>query len=300
MHEEPEIVEWRARERVLPPGDTEEFFDQPLLRTTVFRYETERFAVPPHRSHFSLKFSLAGSEFYAFGNRKFALVPGHVLCANEGAVHSSRVAARAQCLSIFATTRDARLAARLAMESHASLLDAPDDAGAAPDAAQTPAPLAVNAAAALQRMATALDGQNSDEIDDALADLLPQALAAAYRIAPPSALRHIKKRSTRDELAARALRARTWIDDMGGADYDLDRLADVSRLSQYHLHRVFADIYGCAPAAYARNLRLDRARQAIQKGEPMMRVARRAGFRSVKRFKDAMRKRFGASAGRNS
>lgn len=296
MHEKLEFVQWRARERVLPPGDTEEFFDRPLPHATIFRYETASFAVGPHRSHFSLKFTLAGSEIYRFGARKFALRPGHVLCANDGAKHSSRVDAAARCLSIFAPQRRAALAARAALQSHNDLLEAPMETVVAPEAAQRPAPLTPAAAAALAQLSAALDRHDRDEIEDSLADLLPLALAAAYEIAPPGTLRHVKKRATRDELAARALAARSWIDDMGGAGYNLDDLAQIACLSPYHLHRIFREIYGCAPAAYARNLRLEKARDALRRGETVMRAAGRAGFRSRKRFVDAMRKRFGRDA----
>jgi AraC-like DNA-binding protein len=55
-------------------------------------------------------------------------------------------------------------------------------------------------------------------------------------------------------------------------------LARESGLSKFHLLRVFRDRTGLTPWQYQVNLRLDRARRLLQRGEPASQVADACGF----------------------
>lgn len=74
------------------------------------------------------------------------------------------------------------------------------------------------------------------------------------------------------------------------------RLAKGCGVSLRTLEKAFADFRGITPVAYARNLRLDHAHQALlEGGAPIAEIAPRFGFRSSTTFTLEYRKRFGTS-----
>lgn len=74
----------------------------------------------------------------------------------------------------------------------------------------------------------------------------------------------------------------------------ITRLAGRLGMSSRHLNRLFQAHLGASPASVARTWRLTRADEALRgTRSPMSRVAAESGFRSVRRFNDAFRKRFG-------
>jgi AraC family transcriptional regulator of adaptative response / DNA-3-methyladenine glycosylase II len=74
-------------------------------------------------------------------------------------------------------------------------------------------------------------------------------------------------------------------------------LADLSRrlgVSARQLHRLFSIHLGASPTAVAKTWRLNFARQLLRETDlPMGRVALEAGFRTVRRFNDGIRARYG-------
>ena len=58
----------------------------------------------------------------------------------------------------------------------------------------------------------------------------------------------------------------------------LDELADVARLSRYHLLRSFSALVGLTPHAYQTRLRIERAMSLLRSGLPASTVAGLAGF----------------------
>ena len=61
-----------------------------------------------------------------------------------------------------------------------------------------------------------------------------------------------------------------------------------------HLHRLFETHLGASPAAIARTWRLNHARRLLRETDlPMSRVALASGFRTVRRFNDAVRRLYG-------
>ena len=73
-------------------------------------------------------------------------------------------------------------------------------------------------------------------------------------------------------------------------------LSDLSRrlgVSARQLHRLFSIHLGASPTAVAKTWRLNFATQLLRESElPMARVAMEAGFRTVRRFNDAIRSRY--------
>ena len=98
------------------------------------------------------------------------------------------------------------------------------------------------------------------------------------------------KKSTRDELLQRLLRAKAAIDDSHGQCTDLDRLAEIACLSKYYFLRLFTETFSSSPAFYARRMRLMAAKQSIENGRDPNRAARQAGYTNMQAFRRALRR----------
>lgn len=73
----------------------------------------------------------------------------------------------------------------------------------------------------------------------------------------------------------------------------LAQLAKAAGYSSSHFQRVFSRLTGLSPAAYARALREERAREALTEGESVTGAIYDAGFESASRFYDSMQGRLG-------
>lgn len=97
--------------------------------------------------------------------------------------------------------------------------------------------------------------------------------------------------SGRSAIVSRALRLIT----SGALDEgNLEALAARLGVGSRHLRRVFAEELGASPLSVAQTRRLHLARQLIdQTALPMKDIAFAAGFRSIRRFNDVMKRAFG-------
>ena len=71
----------------------------------------------------------------------------------------------------------------------------------------------------------------------------------------------------------------------------LAELADVARLSRYQLIRQFRSQFGMTPHAYQLDLRINRARQLLRRGDALADVAQQLGFADQSHFHRAFRQR---------
>lgn len=268
------------------------FFSSPLSELTLFRFATQRFEVEPHRGEFSLKVVLSGEERYVFGRRVVTLRPGQALLVNAGETYASVIDDGAESLSIFFRPVEAAAAARAATESPEELVSSPARRGQPPEVAQVPFPGSPAFRRRLGALVAALDINDDAVVEEEACLLLSAGLIDLWRIAPPEALAHIRRRGTRDELVRRIERARRLIADAIDRDLSLDRLADEACLSRYHFLRVFAEVVGETPVAYARRERLEHARRALEHGQSCQHAARLAGYRNLRAFRRAYQRRF--------
>lgn len=77
----------------------------------------------------------------------------------------------------------------------------------------------------------------------------------------------------------------------------LDDLAAVADVSRFHLIRMFRQRYGVTPFAFQRNLRVERARDALRYGESLAEAAADLGFADQSHFGRAFRAVMGATPG---
>jgi AraC family transcriptional regulator of adaptative response/methylated-DNA-[protein]-cysteine methyltransferase len=94
----------------------------------------------------------------------------------------------------------------------------------------------------------------------------------------------------RDKAAVRRVLA-----TLKGSDetMPLAELAEEAGYSPGHLQRIFTRETGLSPAAYARALRAERAREALSSGESVTGAIYEAGFESASRFYDTMEGKLG-------
>jgi AraC-like DNA-binding protein len=94
-------------------------------------------------------------------------------------------------------------------------------------------------------------------------------------------------------------RADRYVLDHLGERFTVAQLAEHCGVSWRTLEKAFADFRGVTPVAYVRNLRLDRARDALKHPDAnVAAVAARYGFRSSTTFALEYRKRFGITPSR--
>lgn len=80
-------------------------------------------------------------------------------------------------------------------------------------------------------------------------------------------------------------------------DWDMASLAALGHATQRHLLRLFVEHAGVSPLRYLEAIRLERARQALERGASVSRAAADAGFRSGLQLRRAWQRQWGGSPG---
>jgi AraC-like DNA-binding protein len=112
--------------------------------------------------------------------------------------------------------------------------------------------------------------------------------------------RHAAPTGTDRDLPAsngRMARVRELLADRVADNLRLDDLADAAEMSRFHLIRLFRQRYGVTPFAYQRNLRVERARDALRHGEALADAATEVGFADQSHLGRAFRAVMGATPG---
>ncbi len=78
-------------------------------------------------------------------------------------------------------------------------------------------------------------------------------------------------------------------------DWDMAALAAVGCVTERHLLRLFLDHAGVSPLRFLQSIRLERARQALERGASVTRAAEAAGFRSELQLRRAWSRHWGGS-----
>ena len=78
-------------------------------------------------------------------------------------------------------------------------------------------------------------------------------------------------------------------------DWDMAALAAIGHATERHLLRLFVDHAGVSPLRYLQSIRLERARQSLERGASVTRAAEVAGFRSGLQLRRAWSRHWGGS-----
>jgi AraC-like DNA-binding protein len=76
-------------------------------------------------------------------------------------------------------------------------------------------------------------------------------------------------------------------------DWTMALLAATAFVTERHLLRLFSTHTSVSPLHYVRAIRLERARQGLQRGDSVSRAAQDAGFSSDLQLRRAWRRRYG-------
>lgn len=88
-----------------------------------------------------------------------------------------------------------------------------------------------------------------------------------------------------DDLLVHLRAARDHADQHFAEPLDLEQLAAVARLSKFHFHRLFSATYGCTPAAYVSERRVERAQDLLRATNlSVTEVCHAVGFSSLGSF----------------
>lgn len=285
-----QLVTWEQPKRTLSDGNVSEFYDRKLVDPALFWFRTSELELPVHSGALSLKLVLSGKEEYRIGNRLITLKPNEFLFINHGEHYSSRIVGNSESLSIFLPQYDQK-----ALLQAVAGLGKDDLEGQLGNCEIRTIPqikfrACASANVLLDRLRIALLVHDRELAMDVLRLFLLDALQNLMNLVPFDVLNFYSKRSTKDELLQRIVRAHSEILQSKGQSSNLDDLANAACLSKYYFLRLFTEIYGFSPGAYARNLRLQHAKQEIDNGTMITQAAREAGYNDVRAFQRACRR----------
>lgn len=91
-----------------------------------------------------------------------------------------------------------------------------------------------------------------------------------------------------------------YLEDNYSENISLDELARVSNLSPYYLNRVFSEEVGIPPHRYQLQVRTERAKVLLARGEPITRIVDETGFADQSHFNRHFKRFVGVTPGRYS
>jgi AraC-like DNA-binding protein len=96
-------------------------------------------------------------------------------------------------------------------------------------------------------------------------------------------------------LYRRIVQAKLFIDAHHAEPIDVDNISGEAAFSKFHFIRLFKGIYGLAPHAYLTHVRVDHAKELLDRGLPVTDACHAVGFTSPGSFSRLFRRRVGLS-----
>jgi AraC-like DNA-binding protein len=91
-------------------------------------------------------------------------------------------------------------------------------------------------------------------------------------------------------LYKRVVQAKLFIDAYFGENIDLENIADEAYFSKFHFIRLFKTIYGKTPHQYLTRVRIENAKELLQKGVSVTDTCFAVGFDSISSFAGLFRR----------
>jgi len=237
----------------------------------------------------SLKWLPAGSADYRTEGRSYRLSGATQLLLNRGQPYRLNMRVPSESFVLFFPNSEVNAAWRALTGTEEPLPEIPT--------AAAPSPPAMRNYLAHLRSETRSPNPDADRLRElccaVLAEIAVLVMARrgqAMRI--PGA-----RRSTREELLRRLLRAEAYLAETG-AGATLAGAADAAALSPFHLIRLFKAAFGETPLSYGTGMRLDRARnELIKSHKSIVDIAEAAGYESRSAFDRAFVRRYRSTPG---
>lgn len=96
-----------------------------------------------------------------------------------------------------------------------------------------------------------------------------------------------------DDLTKQIMDAKVYIDNHFSEDINLDKIANRALVSKFHFIRLFKKYYGRTPHQYLQEVRIEKAKKFLQKGNSMDEVCDAIGFASKTSFIALFKKKTG-------
>jgi transcriptional regulator GlxA family with amidase domain len=101
--------------------------------------------------------------------------------------------------------------------------------------------------------------------------------------------------SHRNHLHPAVHRVQDAISERPTREWDMAMLSSVASVTERHLLRLFTEHAGVSPLHYLERIRLEHARQSLQRGASVTRAAEAAGFSSDLQLRRAWSRQWGGS-----
>ena len=112
----------------------------------------------------------------------------------------------------------------------------------------------------------------------------------------PRLKRWVKKKNTTNEYHKAVNRAVDYINRHINDSIDLEKLAGIAHISEFHFHRIFRSIIGENVGTYIQRIRLENAAMCLRSStQSIIGIAEKTGYQSIHSFSKAFRKHFGIS-----
>ena len=96
-----------------------------------------------------------------------------------------------------------------------------------------------------------------------------------------------------DDLTKQIIQSKLYIDKHFSENINLDKVAGKALVSKFHFIRVFKKYYGRTPNQYLQEVRIDKAKKLLQKGNSIDDVCNAIGFASKTSFISLFKKMTG-------
>jgi AraC-like DNA-binding protein len=237
----------------------------------------------------SLKWLAEGAADYESERRSYRLTGETQLVLNRGQPYRMRMRGPSESFVLFFPKSAADAAWQMQTGSAEPLPEFPTIGAASPSSLQS-----CVAALREETREPTPDGERLTELSCAV---LGEVVALAHMRRRQMLRLPVIRKTTRDELLRRLVRAETYLSDVG-SKATLAGAARAASLSPFHLIRLFDATFGQTPLAYAAAKRLEQARSTlIATDRPIADVARVAGYESRNAFDRAFTRQFRATPG---
>ena len=96
-----------------------------------------------------------------------------------------------------------------------------------------------------------------------------------------------------DDLTRQIIDSKLYIDKHFSENINLDKIANKALVSKFHFIRLFKKYYGRTPNQYVQEVRIEKAKKLLQKGNSMDEVCHAIGFASKTSFIALFKKKTG-------
>jgi len=98
-----------------------------------------------------------------------------------------------------------------------------------------------------------------------------------------------------DDVTKKIRAAKLYIDRHFSEDISLDKIAGKALISKFHFIRLFKKYYGCTPNQYLQEIRIEKSKTLLGKGNSIDKVCIAVGFTSKTSFTSLFKKMTGTT-----